>query len=64
MKELNYWEQFLNTGSIEDYLRYKTTCSSKEDDRSERPTSQTVGENSYAGVCVSYGNDFKNRTCW
>ena len=25
MKELNYWQQFLNTGRIEDYLKFRET---------------------------------------
>ena len=26
MKELNYWQQFLNTGRIEDYLKFRETA--------------------------------------
>lgn len=24
MKEINYWQQFMNTGKVDDYLRYRS----------------------------------------
>ncbi len=31
MKLLNYWDQFLSTGTIDDYLSYRETCRRKEE---------------------------------
>ncbi len=54
MRVLNYWEQFLSTGSINDYLAYrKDEGEPKQDEREGR------GEGS--GQC--YRDDFKNGTC-
>ncbi len=30
MKEINYWKQFMNTGSVEDYLHYRADRKEKE----------------------------------
>ncbi len=42
MKETNYWQQFLNTGNVEDYLSYK---SHEREDREQKK-----GEHSDAGT--------------
>lgn len=26
MKEINYWQQFMNTGKVDDYLRYRANA--------------------------------------
>ena len=68
MKEINYWQQFMNTGSISDYLNYRNVCnegSTGTSDSGERTsgTVRDVGVNSYAGVCSSNGNNFKDGAC-
>lgn len=30
MKEINYWKQFMNTGSVEDYLHYRANTKETE----------------------------------
>lgn len=45
MKESNYWQQFLNTGSIEDYLKFRKMT--EESDSGKR---SMMGENPYAGI--------------
>lgn len=52
MKELNYWQQFLNTGKIEDYLFYKK--------REEAVQTVQEGEHPHAGANQCYRNDFKS----
>ena len=57
MNEINYWEKFMSTGKIDDFLAYKNamrdtqplSCESKEDS----------GEYSHAGIHTDYGNGFK-----
>ena len=78
MKETNYWQQFMSTGSVKDYLNYCTNCSPEERNNSvslmtERADSdfatgissgaKDLGVNSYAGVCRSNGNNFKDGAC-
>lgn len=57
MNEENYWEQFMASGRIEDYLSYVGT--------KERNMSQevTAGEASYAGFLCSDGNGVKPDAC-
>jgi len=61
MKELNYWQQFINTGSIDAYLNYRMeqdgSTIGKNQDRRD------LGVNSYAGVCSSDRNDFEGGAC-
>ena len=56
MKELNYWEQFLNTGRIEDYLKFKETAG-EDNGATERAV---MGENPYAGICEVNRDGFKD----
>ncbi len=46
MKESNYWEQFLCTGSVEDYLKFRK----KSDGGSAAAECAVTGENPYAGI--------------
>lgn len=46
MKESNYWQQFLNTGRVEDYLRFRKTSG---EDGAVRERAM-MGENPYAGI--------------
>lgn len=47
MKESNYWQQFLNTGRIEDYLKFRETAAEGSVSREHAG----MGENPYAGIC-------------
>lgn len=54
MKEINYWEQFMTTGKIEDFLAYKNAARQEEESRRERSEVQL-----HAGDNRDYGDDFK-----
>lgn len=68
MNAESYWQQFLNSGKVEDYLSYSRESregicegASRQDyvaadDRRE----QEKGENPYAGSDYSDGNDLKS----
>lgn len=51
MKETNYWQQFLSTGSIQDYLEYRQEYNGKA--APQAAFAGELGENSYAGICRS-----------
>lgn len=51
MKETNYWENFLKTGNIKDYLTYRQEESRRED----------IQRYSYAGVSHSNRDDITCR---
>ena len=60
MNDLNYWERFLMTGSVKDFLAYKGILKDdmvQEDDRLDE--TEGAGEDSHAGIYRNYGNDFK-----
>lgn len=70
MKETNYWQQFMSTGSVKDYLNYRmengqTANAGSDTDSvvSMSSTAKGLGVNSYAGVCSSNRNDFKDGAC-
>lgn len=64
MKETNYWQQFMSTGSIKDYLNYCTECGKAvPDSRQADRALENLGVNSYAGVCGSNRNDFEDGAC-
>lgn len=56
MKKSNYWQQFLSTGKIEDYLVYHQI----ESDNQQKKSTGSTGVDSYAGVCERDRNDFKD----
>lgn len=64
MKERNYWQQFLSTGSIDDYLSFRN--SQEETDVSGPDTdkvpdgSTVVGDNPYAGIYKTNRNGFED----
>lgn len=57
MKEINYWEQFMATGKIDDFLAYRNAQRDTESENCERK--DELGEHSHAGVYRDYGNGFK-----
>lgn len=56
MKEINYWQQFTNSGRVEDYLSYKDTFRQAED----VTNSVNSGAREHAGVHRDNGNDIKD----
>ena len=60
MKEINYWDRFLMTGSISDFLSYKNALKDVEMSETESFAGEDKsGEHSHAGIYRDYGNDFK-----
>lgn len=57
MKEINYWEQFMATGKIEDFLAYKNAA--RDTQSGDYESRKKSGEHSHAGIYRDYGNDFK-----
>ncbi len=65
MKEINYWERFLTTGSVQDFLSYRNALEEEEQDgRKDSVGENRSGGRSHAGIYRDYGNDFKSRTDW
>lgn len=55
MSNLNYWEQFLSTGKIKDYLAYR-----EEKEDAGRPE-ENEGLRPYAGTGHCYRDDIEGR---
>lgn len=60
MKTLNYWNAFMNSGKIEDYLSFKK----EETNIGSSQKEEQVGESPYAGVSDCNRNDFKSSSDW
>ncbi len=65
MKELSYWEQFLKSGTIEDYLKFKHENESKAlknayAEKNAYEVNAYEEKNPYAGVCNSNRDDYKD----
>ena len=54
MKEINYWEKFMATGKIEDFLAYKNVARQAEAGEDKRSKEQF-----HAGDHRDYGDGFK-----
>lgn len=54
MRVINYWEQFLSTGKINDYLAYR------EEEASESKEDEGAGKGAGADQC--YRDNFKGGT--
>ena len=63
MKEVNYWERFMMTGSISDFLSYKNALQDIEEDRRKDRQKGALkdrsGDKSHAGLYGAYRDDFK-----
>lgn len=63
MKEVNYWERFMMTGSISDFLSYKNALQDMETDQKKDRHQGAVevrsGDGSHAGLYGAYRDDFK-----
>ena len=60
MNDLNYWERFLMTGSVKDFLAYKgVPMDNAVPEDGGLDETEGAGEASHAGIYRDYGNDFK-----
>lgn len=60
MKEINYWERFLMTGSVIDFLSYKNAQQDAENNKAVSFDGEDKsGGHSHAGIYRDYGDDFK-----
>lgn len=61
MKDINYWERFMQTGSINDFLSYKNALRETDSVQEKKDFSEKggLGEVSHAGLYGAYGDDFK-----
>lgn len=57
MNEINYWEKFMATGKIDDFLAYRNAADNTESRHCE--DEEESGEHSHAGIHTDYGNGFK-----
>ncbi|MCM1173816.1 MAG: hypothetical protein NC341_02060 [Blautia sp.] len=65
MKEINYWDRFLMTGSVSDFLSYKNAVRDREKDKEEEFVAKDrSGGQSHAGVYRDYGNGHKGGADW
>ena len=63
MNEVNYWERFMMTGSINDFLSYKNALHDMEEDQKKDKHKDALevssGDKSHAGLYGTYRDDFK-----
>ena len=60
MKEINYWDRFLMTGSVYDFLSYKNAQQDAENVKEESfDDKEKSGVHSHAGIYRDYGDGFK-----
>lgn len=59
MRVINYWEQFLSTGKINDYLAYREEATQGP---SVERTEKNEGAGKGAGTGWCYRDNFKNGT--
>lgn len=64
MKNENYWQQFLSSGNIQDYLNYRCNNQRNKESLEEKAVAsyedRGLGVNSNAGVCERNRNDFES----
>ena len=58
MNEINYWDRFMSTGKIDDFLAYRNAMGDAQPSGCENK--EASGEHSHAGIHTDYGNDFKS----
>lgn len=58
MKEINYWEKFMQTGKVSDFLAYRNALGDGQEKTCSNGKEES-GEHSHAGIYRDYGNDFK-----
>ena len=57
MNEINYWDKFMASGKIDDFLAYRNAADDTQTQRCENK--EESGEHSHAGIHTDYGNGFK-----
>lgn len=57
MKNVNYWDQFLSTGKIEDYLAYRKEAFA------DAGKQQKEGAETHAGIGQGYRDGARGITC-
>lgn len=57
MNEINYWEKFMETGKIDDFLAYRNAA--KDTRVMARGEKESLGEHSHAGIYRDYGDGVK-----
>ena len=57
MNEINYWDKFMATGKIDDFLAYRNAAEDAQREGCE--SKKESGEHSHAGIYTDYGNGFK-----
>ena len=57
MNDINYWEKFMATGKIDDFLAYRSAAEDTQREGCENK--QESGEQSHAGIYADYGDGFK-----
>ena len=57
MNDINYWEKFMATGKIDDFLAYRNAVGDAQPQGCENK--EESGEHSHAGIHTDYGNGFK-----
>lgn len=64
MQNLNYWKQFENTGKVEDYLSYCSSCVQREETyTSGTDVQKQAGGNPYGGIPMGNRNGIKADAC-
>lgn len=57
MKSINYWDKFMITGRIDDFLAYKNAV---RDERAEQcEGKERLGEHPHAGIYTDHRDSFK-----
>lgn len=59
MNDINYWQRFLETGSVSDFLSYRNALQDAEKDRNDSVREEESGGLNRAGIYRDYGNGFK-----
>ncbi len=57
MKAINYWDRFMITGKIDDFLAYRNAADEEQTEESEGK--ERSGEHSHGGEYTGYGNGIK-----
>lgn len=57
MNEINYWERFMETGRVDDFLAYRNAAADRQaEDGIDR---ERAGEGFHAGIYTDHGDGVK-----
>jgi hypothetical protein len=62
MKNLSYWEQFMGSGKIDDYLSYASYEDRERSPENQKQWNRTLGANTYAGIRMCDRNHTETST--